>query len=148
MRLSLSRFYENYSRWAFFKWTIPNFMKIRQSVWTLVLVHSQMDGHDVLELHAERLNSCWINWLQSASQRHLLWLNIMDKRNCKRILNMSVLRADCCWLTTKIISFKLQYSITLSACPVYLSVRWSLLVDECSQGVYTVMWRPLLPCFF
>jgi hypothetical protein len=51
-------------------------------------------------------------------------------------------------LRPKIISLKLQYPITLRACPVYLPVHWSLLVDECSQGAYTVMWRPLVPCIF
>jgi hypothetical protein len=121
-------------------------MTIRQAVWTLVLVHSQMDGHDFLELHTERLKDCWTNWLQSAYQRHLLWLVLMDKRTVNEYLTCPFSELTAVGLRSKIISLKLKYSITLRACPVYSSVRWSLLVNECSQAAYTVMWRPLEPC--
>ena len=91
----------------------------------------QPDGHDFLEIHTERLKDCWINWLQSASQSHLLWLDLMDKRNCKRILNMSVLRADCCWFMTKNNIFKtaiLHYPTCLSCVPfcTLITVGWRI----------------------
>jgi hypothetical protein len=70
------------------------------------------------------------------------------QRNCKRILNMSVLRADCCWLTTKNNIFKtavLHYSKCLSCVPFckLITVGWRM-QSRCLYSNVT----PLVTLFF